>query len=300
MQFLTDFALNGGDFNEKTEFLIDGFLPKRLITLIYADGGSGKSWVGMAIAKRCAMTGSKVVYLDFDNPLTVLKARGIHDKLVGLRGLQYVQRSKVNVGSFEFLLSIEEKAVGSALNGYVFIIDSLRNFADIGADSRVSRVMEAFMNLRDAGATVVVLHHSNKDGKNYQGSNHIRNSVDNMYQLSKIDAGNNEVGCLLMVKKERASISDKAFAVSVDGFSMREMDVTQAQMAAEEMAFVQQVEAALQEQCNLNKTELLEAVGKAKDDKTARALLDKFDGVFWQSKKEGIAFCYRLLQQEQH
>jgi uncharacterized protein (DUF849 family) len=195
------------------------------------------------------------------------------------------------------LLSIEEKAVGSALNGYVFIIDSLRNFADMGTDSRVSRVMEAFMNLRDAGATVVVLHHSNKDGKNYQGSNHIRNSVDNMYQLSKVAAGNGEIGCLMMVKKERASISDKAFAVSIDGFAMREMDVAQAQMAAEETEFVQQVKSALQERDGLNKTELLDAVGKAKDDKTARGLLDKFDGVFWQSKKEGVAFCYRLLQQ---
>lgn len=195
------------------------------------------------------------------------------------------------------MLSIEEKAVGSALNGYVFIIDSLRNFADMGTDSRVSRVMEAFMNLRDAGATVVVLHHSNKDGKNYQGSNHIRNSVDNMYQLSKVAAGNGEIGCLMMVKKERASISDKAFAVSIDGFAMREMDVAQAQMAAEETEFVQQVKSALQERDGLNKTELLDAVGKAKDDKTARGLLDKFDGVFWQSKKEGVAFCYRLLQQ---
>lgn len=62
------------------------------------------------------------------------------------------------------------------------------------------------MNLREAGATVVVPHHSNKDGKNYQGSNNIRNSVDNMYQLSKLPSEDGRLHLHLQVKKERCAI----------------------------------------------------------------------------------------------
>jgi archaellum biogenesis ATPase FlaH len=295
-EFLNDIALHEGDFNEKTEFLMDGFLAKNLITMIYADGGSGKSWMGMAIAKHCAQIGFDVVYLDFDNPLTVLKERGVLAGLVNHRRVQYVQRSKVQASAFDVLMMLEEKAVGKALQGKVVILDSLRNFADIGMDAKVMRVMDALMNLREAGATVIVLHHSNKDGKNYQGSNHIRNSVDNMYHLAKIDTVAGAVGCLLTVKKERASITDMAFSVMVNNFELQPIDLDAARMSEGESEFVQSVVAVLTEQPNINKTMLLEAIGREKDDKTARGLLDKFDGKHWVSERSGKAFCYRLQQ----
>lgn len=297
--FLQNIALTEGDFNEKTEFLMDGFLAKNLITMIYADGGSGKSWLGMAMAKHCAMQGFDVVYLDFDNPLTVLKERGVLAGLVNHRRVQYVQRSKAQMSAFEVLMLLEEKAVGKAFNGKVFVLDSLRNFADIGMDAKVMRVMDALMNLREAGATVIVLHHSNKDGKNYQGSNHIRNSVDNMYQLSKIDSEGDGVHCLLSVKKERASIVDKAFSVAVRDFSLIELDAEKAKLDAVESEFVHSVINALTERDGMNKGELLEAIGKEKDDKTARANLDRFEGKYWTAKKVGVSFCYSLLQKAQ-
>ena len=42
-EFLKNSSLTKDNFNEKVEFLIEGFLVKQLITLIYADGGTGKS-----------------------------------------------------------------------------------------------------------------------------------------------------------------------------------------------------------------------------------------------------------------
>ena len=298
LDFIRGMSLASGDFNEKTEFYIDGFLAKNLITLVYADGGSGKSWLGMAMAKHCANSGADVVYLDFDNPLTALKNRGVLEHLVGHKRINYVQRSKVNAAPFDVLMMLEQAAIGKALKGKVFVLDSLRNFADIGMDNKVQRVMEALMNLREAGATVIVLHHSNKDGKNYQGSNHIRNSIDNMYQLSRVETVAGAVGCLLTVKKERSSITDMAFSVSVDGFALQPMDLEQAKMSEGEAEFVNSVVEVLAEQPNLNKTALLDAIGKEKDDKAARALLDKFDGKHWVSSRNGKAFNYCLQQSQ--
>ncbi len=44
----------------------------------------------------------------------------------------------------------------------------------------------------------------------------------------------------------------------------------------------------------LNKTELLEATGHKKDDKTARDTLDKFTDKFWKAKKQGNRYIYSL------
>jgi Rha family phage regulatory protein len=62
-----------------------------------------------------------------------------------------------------------------------------------------------------------------------------------------------------------------------------------------ENAFIAKVKTMLDSEGALIKTTLLEAVGKEKDDKTARALLDKFDGVIWQSNHQGNTIVYTLM-----
>lgn len=59
--------------------------------------------------------------------------------------------------------------------------------------------------------------------------------------------------------------------------------------------FVIAVQKVLTARPNINKTELLEKAGYKKTSKTARDLLDKYEGVHWISKKSSGAFSYRLL-----
>ncbi len=67
-------------------------------------------------------------------------------------------------------------------------------------------------------------------------------------------------------------------------------------MTEEVEEFAHEVKQALQESEDvLNKTDLLKAVGRKKDDKTARRWLDQFDGVFWKSTKQGGVYTYQLL-----
>ncbi|MCT8125289.1 AAA family ATPase, partial [Alishewanella sp. BS5-314] len=100
--FLLSQALRPSDFERQTEFLIPGFLAKNMITLVYADGGMGKSWLAFAVAKACSSP-QKVIYLDYDNPLNVLKDRGVQEKLISNRNIYYVQRSKSVMSAPEML-----------------------------------------------------------------------------------------------------------------------------------------------------------------------------------------------------
>lgn len=287
--------LTTNDFDQKTEFLIDGFLAKHLITLVYADGGMGKSWLAMAIAKLASTTGMECVYLDYDNPMNVLKERGVEQKLIqACQTLHYSHRSKTKLQPFEMLCAIEERAVGGRFCNTLFVIDSLRDFGDVNNDAKAMVIGEKLKNIREAGATILVLHHSNKDGKNYQGSNNIRNSIDNMYQLQKIEAPQGEIRWVLAVKKERAAIVDTALSVRVDDLSMMAIDVQAAKTSPEDQAFIADVKSAIAKQPGINKTELLEACGFKKDDKTARDKLDQFDEIHWISQKVKGSYTYNL------
>lgn len=293
--FLT--PLTTEDFNQKTEFLIDGFLPKHLITMIYADGGMGKSWAAMCLAKFAERAGMVVLYLDYDNPMSVLKERGVEQKLIqACPNLRYVHRSKTPMLGLEMLSALEDQAVAGRFKNTLIVLDSLRDFSDVNNDAKAMQLGEKLKNLREAGATIVVLHHSTKNGSNYQGSNNIRNSIDNMYLLTKIESQEGEIRWILTVKKERAAIVDTALSVKVDNLSIMPIDIDTARLSGDEKAFINQVKTILTQEPGINKTALLESLGFKKDDKTARDRLEQFEDIYWQSDKQGKTIHYRLLQ----
>ncbi len=291
-EFLKVSSLSKDSFNEKVEFLIDDFLVKELITLIYADGGTGKSYIAFALTKKLCEIGQKVFFIDYDNPASVLKQRGIDKLLIEkFNNLSYIQRSQITLNGYELVLKLEESAVGKAYKNCVFVLDSLRDFTDVYNDNKINRLFEALKNLREAGATIIILHHSNKDGKNYQGSNHIRNSIDSMYHLIKRPSKENELNFLLEVQKERAGIKDIGFSIDTLNLELNSLDVDVARMNEYEINFTSSALKILA-QGDMNKTELLNAMGYEKDDKTARDCLDKFEGNLWTSTKAGKAIVY--------
>jgi len=50
----------------------------------------------------------------------------------------------------------------------------------------------------------------------------------------------------------------------------------------------------LADQPDINKKELLEAIGHSQDDKTARNRLDRFEGSKWACTKKAGVFTYQL------
>ena len=298
LDFIQQASLNTQDFDKKIEFLYNGILAKNMITLCYADGGNGKSWLAFALAKHCVKNGLTTIYCDFDNPLTVLKDRNIDELLIKPHNnnLSYVQRGKSNHTPSELLELLNEQATGKKYSDHVIFIDSLRNFCNVNNDLQAMQTMNILMNIREAGATIVILHHSNKDGKNYQGSNNIRNSVDNMYQVIKLDSKEQEIKLHLKVKKERCSITDCAINIKANDLSIKMLDTELATMKTEEETFVNTVKQALTDNKTQNKGQLLKTAGKEKTDKTARNWLDKYENKYWTSKKESGVFNYTLLK----
>ncbi len=217
IDIIRNMTLTGGDFNEQTEFIIDDFIAEKMITLIYADGGNGKSLLTQTLANNFASKGYQVVYLDFDNPMSVLNERNIYDMMGNHHPdqLKYVHRSKCNMQPEMLLHMLGDSACGDDYKDHVFFIDSLRNFMNVKNDAQTLEMLTVLMNMREAGATIVALHHSNKDGKNYEGSNNIRNSVDNIFQLRKVASSlkHNTLDLVLHVRKDRASIKETAVRI---------------------------------------------------------------------------------------
>lgn len=284
------------DFNQKTEFLIDGFLPKHLITMIYADGGHGKTFTAMGLAKFAALSGMDVIYLDYDNPMSVLKERGVEKKLIlSCQNLRYVHRSKTPMQPLEMLCALEAEAVAGRFKNTFIVLDSLRDFSDVNNDSKAMQLGEKLKNLREAGATIIVLHHSTKNGSNYQGSNNIRNSIDNMYQLTKIESPEGEIRWILTVKKERAAIVDTALSIKVDDLSIMPIDIETARLSNEDKSFIDQTKTILTNTPGINKTDLLETLGFNKSDKTARDKLEQFEEIYWKAEKVKGVYHYALV-----
>lgn len=291
--FILNQQLQDHHFEQNIEWLIDGFLAKNLITLIYASGGNGKSWLSAAIAKQAAQE-MKVLYIDYDTGLKTLSTRGLKHKLIDPSpSLHYVHRGSATMRPNEMLDALEAQAVAGKYHNTLIILDSLRNFADINNDGKAMAVMNQIMNLREAGATVLIISHANKDGRNYQGSNNIFNSLDNMYRLTKLEAPNTQqIRWLLNVEKERVEISDLAFDFKLDDLTLLPIDLNVAQMTPEEKEFTTSIIAQIEKQPGINKKELLEAIGKDKRDKTANARLEQFDGTYWQAKINNRTYSY--------
>lgn len=298
LELIYNLSLKGENLHEKLEFLIPHFLPKKMITTIYADGGNGKSYLSAAICKKLCKSESvrHIVYVDLDNPISMLVDRGYDTLLLNEPKIAYIHRCKLNIKPFELLCALEEQALGNKYEGYVFIFDSLRNFVDIDNDKSAMALFDVAMNLREAGATIIALHHSNKDGKNFKGSSHIRNSTDVMYRLERLEGESQKVCVKLIAQKERAGIRDMSFGIDVRDLSLNEVDSKIANMNEKQKDFVLKAKAVL-EHSSPNKTQLLLACGYEKGDKWARETLQHFEGLFWESLPKGKnnALTYHLL-----
>ena len=299
-KFIDEFTLCEADLNEKVEYFIPHFLPQKMITTIYADGGNGKSFLSAAVAKVLASKKSvcQIIYMDLDNPLSALLERGYKDNLLSIPKIKYIHRGKLKIHPAELLARLESSAIGKAYEGVVLILDSLRNFCDIDNDKQAQELFERLMNLREAGATIIALHHSNKDGRNFKGSSNIRNSTDIMFALERLEGESDVVSVNLRAEKERVGIKSGAFGIRLKDLSLYEVNPLVANMNIKTKDFVAKAKAHLSKGA-ANKTQLLLACGFEKDDKFARGVLDDFEGIFWTVRQGGYknkALEYELIK----
>jgi hypothetical protein len=274
------------------EWLLEKLIPKGAITLVFCPGGGGKTWLLMQIARAIA-TGERfgelqtlqtpVYFVDFENPLVVVKERR---EKIGPAMNFYYWHLACPVGPRK--LDSAEWEDYKQLPPGLIIFDTLRasHLGDENSSKDMALVLSRLKELREAGFTIVILHHTPKgnDGT-YKGSTAILDLADHVLSLENTSKRDDvefdadaiyKFGCKIKTRFEPNSIY-----LSFDpehGFSPKEdPDISTMKI----MANILKKEGPL----NQNRfREILEAKLEMKKSRIFK-LLKRGTGTFWKTDK---------------
>lgn len=304
MQFeFEQWALTSQDLlEEKTHFLIESFLVEQAITMFYGQEKQGKSWLLYAITKYLCEHDriNKVFYVDQDNPKRQLKARNIDALIDRYEKLRYLARGSTPLGGLDLIAEIARGAVGSRYQGVVFIFDSTRDFVDrTDSDRQAKQFMESMKRLREAGATVLLIHHATKSGKVIDGSAEFTKSADNVYEVLQRGKEGRLIQFDLPVYRDRDAIKEMMLSVDTTTLDLIIEDDTFVGIEPQREGFVQEViDMLAQHPEGLAQSALLEACGYRRDDKTKRKLLQEYTGRFWEEKMIRNKKIYQPIKED--
>ena len=294
--FFDEYKLTAEDLHEDVTYLVNDFLVEQSITMIFAKASQGKSYFVLFLALKLLREKKikKCVYIDMDNGKKALKSRGLDVQLSTHENLTYIHRSTLRgINHLDMVdrMVREAKSDPGRFNGYLIIIDSIRDFLagrDMNKDKDIIPVMDNLKVLRDSGATIIFLHHSTKEreGNYYKGTTTFIDSIDVAYGLKKTEIERHRItSYALTVEKDRIAVDNTGFELNTETGELIGGNYEAANMGEEETDFVSEVRAALNNCELINQGELLQEIGKKKDDKTALKRLKKFEGVFWLSQR---------------
>lgn len=189
--FIDFYAYKNSDFQISNErFLINDFIEKGSLNLIYARAKQGKSNFMFSLYNYLAEINADLqfFYIDNDQSTKTAKKRGFDEATKKFKNFHYIGKRKIkDLGGKKELFKTLENL--QDLDKCVFCFDTLRNFfkGDMNSDVFVTEFMNAFENIREYGATIFLLHHAKKTDKETQrGSDGIIESCDNIFQLENL------------------------------------------------------------------------------------------------------------------
>jgi RecA-family ATPase len=286
-----DFSLD-----EKVEYIKD-FLYSNSVTLIYSPPKKGKTWLGYGITTTLAKRSDirRIIYVDMDNGLSSLAERKIDDKLINHPKIEYVSRAKISCSPIDYLKQIDEEAKRDNYKDVTFVFETTKDFVDTDSKSQSEEFMKIIMRIRDAGATVIIMHHATKSGSTISGVQVFINSPDNVYEMIQKAREENMLHFMLNVIHSRNLVKDIGVSVSTKTLELTKLDEVYSTMSEYEENFVKKAKEILNKNPDgLNKKELLETLGFEKDDKTANDTVNKFSGKFWDCKQERRGKPYNI------
>ncbi len=222
-------VMNDEDYKriEDQEYYIPQFMPKPGLFMFVGDSNVGKSWMSFMISRRILdnHSSSNILFIDIDAGAVYTKKRvHIMWEAYGKKRFQYVSQVKADAAD---IIAKLKKAAETNLKGRVIILDSLTSFADGNVNE--SRVIMPFMllceSLRNAGATVILVHHIKREldangGGQYAGSYVIRSKMDALYIVTKKD---NLIECEL--NKSRGDYVSRSFKITnFEGMSAEDVE----------------------------------------------------------------------------
>lgn len=233
--------------NVQLKYLFPNLIVKNEITLIAAKPSGGKSLTTVALSNMALLNQSItfVFYFDLDNSPTTLKKRGI-DRLESkwCQSFQYFSMLRKKNGKvikkddiFEIIYKLKQRNLEHAL----IVFDSAKNFLQDGADrdknKDVSKIMELFKLLRNNGATVILLHHTNKPSKDleeltYAGSSAWVEDSSNAFLLKRNDYKNTFV--FEIVKPRVGELIETGFTYDEEAHYLHQVDLLWAKETRED------------------------------------------------------------------
>jgi len=293
--------LTSDDLQAPVRYLIKEFLVEEAITMWYSESNQGKTWFTLSVAQYLLdnTMPKDIFYMDMDNGRSNIKERKIEHLLDGYHNFNLIHRSTIEVEPFELLENIGKEAVGSNYKHCFFFFDAVRDFVDgdMNNGNKVRRMLTIFKNIREAGGTVILIHHTTKNGSAMDGSSEFKNGIDNLYKLSLSQSYNDTMHFSLEVEKERHTIKDNGFTVNVKTLALKELDPDIASMSKKDEEFVELIKDVLKKNPNgIGQSQLLMNAGFSKGDRAANTMLQQFIGKLWDFE-EGAnkSKTYKLL-----
>jgi len=278
--------------------LLPGFMNSGSLTLLYSPPKQGKSWLAYGIAKTLSAGEEikEIYYLDMDNSFSTMKERGFDVHLFTVEGLTCMTKATIKDTALAKLSEIASYAKGNdAFEGVLFVIDTIKDFINFDSKTQATEFMHYLTQMRDAGATLLVLHHSNKNEKGISGNQAFINSSDNIYSLKQTNKEDGKLFFSLTVTHARGMVEDKNFSVDTQTLELLEEQDPSVMLDEYESAFVAKAKAALtKEPQGLNKSALLQKLGYRRDDKRHGRMLEQFVDTFWKVEKDRNIKTFKL------
>jgi hypothetical protein len=176
-------------------WLAPPMLPRAALTVLYAPGGDGKSLIALALAAAIAHGGELAgieceqgltVYLDAENGAHEIHRR-VHTLGLPASGVQVADASGLDLPGD----MAEVGAVVRERTPDLLVLDSFRSLTpgmDENDTRQTARALDPLRRLaHESRTSILLIHHSNKAGKDYRGASSIRDSVDVLWHLGRQD-----------------------------------------------------------------------------------------------------------------
>ena len=188
-------------------------LPRAALTGLFAPGGDGKSLLAAAIAAALARGGEvagiacetgATIYLDGENGEWEIHRR-VHTLGLPAEGVRMADASGFDLRRHLELLA----GIIRDQRPDLVVLDSLRSLTpglDENDTKQTAAVLDPLRRLsHESGTAVLLIHHTNKSGKDFRGASSIRDSCDALWHLGRADDDDDRSRRFLTCRKMRVA-----------------------------------------------------------------------------------------------
>jgi hypothetical protein len=208
------------------EWLIEGFIHKGDVAVIYGPPSSGKSFLaldwaltlaaGVPWLGKHAVSCSPVVYMAGEGASSIFKRV---DAWMEARGVPYIPTAFFHLRPLPLREEAAIEAVEQTLAAFdhhdeseyglypgMIVVDTLSQFFS-GGDEITPDMTQFVSNMRriaqTTGATVLIVHHTNKGGQQERGHTSLRCNVEVMFKVSAVKQEGRIAGLTLVNDKQK-------------------------------------------------------------------------------------------------